>query len=333
MEPLVTLPLTRNEDRFVYPNRASERDAWTFAARAPRNILDPDRPYAFHVEDEPDATGAVVPVATVFLTNRECPWRCVMCDLWRNTLAEPTPPGAIPAQIEYALAQLPPARAIKLYNAGSFFDPRAIPPEDHLAIAESVRTFNRVIVECHPALVGDAVLRFRDLLSSQFEVAMGLETANPEVLEKLNKRLTLDQFRSAAQFLRGNGIDLRVFILVQPPFERTDESLRWAERSLDFAFDCGATAATLIPTRGGNGAMEILSASGEFTPPSLVTLEDAVDYGLSLRRGRIFADVWDLPRSFDCPSCRDARVARLRAMNLSQALAPRVPCAACGGRS
>jgi archaeosine synthase beta-subunit len=322
----------------VYPARPAERDVWTLAARGPRNTLDPDRPYAFLVEDEPDATGAVIPVATIFLTNRECPWRCVMCDLWRNTLAEPTPPGAIPAQIEYALAQLPAARAIKLYNAGSFFDPRAIPPEDHLAIAEAVRTFDHVIVECHPALVGDAVPRFRDLLSGRLEVAMGLETANPDVLEKLNKRLTLDQFRAAAEFLRRNSIDLRVFILVQPPFQRAEESLHWAERSLDFAFDCGATAATLIPTRGGNGAMEILASNGEFAPPALATLEDAFDYGLSLGSGRarlfrVSADAWDLPRAFDCPSCRDRRVARLRAMNLAQTFAPRIACEACGGRS
>jgi archaeosine synthase beta-subunit len=290
-----------------------------------------------------------VPVATIFLANRECPWRCVMCDLWRNTLAEPTPFGAIPAQIEYALEQLRRVphtsgvplldeacvgfRAIKLYNAGSFFDPHAIPPEDHLAIADAVRTFSRVIVECHPALVSDAVLRFRDLLSSQLEVAMGLETANPDVLEKLNKRLTLDQFRTAAEFLRRNTIDLRVFILVQPPFQRADESLFWAERSLDFAFNCGATAATLIPTRGGNGAMETLAVAGEFTPPALATLEAAVDYGLSLGRGRVFSDVWDLPRPFDCPFCRDARVARLRAINLSQTSTPRITCDSCGGRS
>jgi archaeosine synthase beta-subunit len=317
----------------VYPDRPAERDAWTFAVRGGRNTLDPDRPYAFLVEDEPDATGAVIPVATIFLTNRECPWRCVMCDLWRNTLAAPTPPGSIPTQIEYALAQLPPARAVKLYNAGSFFDSRAIPPEDHLAIAECVRGLERVIVECHPALAGDHVLGFRDLLSGQLEVAMGLETANPDVLEKLNKRMTLDQFREAARFLRDNDIDLRVFILVQPPFERADESLHWAERSLDLAFDCGAAAATLIPTRGGNGAMEILAAKGEYSPPPLATLEGAFDYGLSLRRGRVFSDTWDLPRSFDCASCRDTRVARLRAMNLAQTFAPRIACEACGGRS
>ena len=37
------------------------------------------------------------PTAVVFLTNRECPFRCVMCDLWMNTLDETVPRGAIAA--------------------------------------------------------------------------------------------------------------------------------------------------------------------------------------------------------------------------------------------
>ncbi len=49
------------------------------------------------------ATGEIVPTATVFLTNRECPWRCLMCDLWRNTTIETVPAGAISGQIDYAL--------------------------------------------------------------------------------------------------------------------------------------------------------------------------------------------------------------------------------------
>jgi archaeosine synthase beta-subunit len=337
----------------AYPDRPTDRDTWVLSHRPARHAVDPERPYAFLVEEEPDASGDLVPVATIFLTNRECPWRCVMCDLWRNTLQEATPIGAIPEQIEYALAQLSsdaahgahhphaPAFAqgknnnahIKLYNAGNFFDGKAIPPEDHLAIADAVRGFRRVIVECHPMLVNDACLRFRDLLAGSLEIAMGLETASPEVLEKLNKRLTLEQFQVAGEFLRHNGVALRVFILVQPPFMPASESLHWAQRSLEFAFECGATAATLIPVRAGNGAMEALAASGDFLPPRLDTLESAMEYGLRLHRGRVFADLWDLPRAFDCPLCRDARVARLRAMNLSQVSAPRIVCSACGGRS
>jgi radical SAM enzyme (TIGR01210 family) len=310
---------------------SSEVDAWIVSRRPAREKLDPYLPYEYFVEDERSADGVVVPIATVFITNKECPFRCVMCDLWRNTLTESVPVGAIPAQIDHALLKLPAASQLKLYNSGSFFDPRAIPAQDYAAIAERANQFDRLIVENHPALTGDACLRFRDLLSCRLEVAMGLETTHPEVLRRLNKRMTLDQFSSAAGFLRRNGIDLRIFILVQPPYLPAAEALPWAERSLDFAMEQGATAAVLIPTRGGNGAMEDLMASGQFEPPSLRTLEAAMEYGLSLKAGRVFADLWGVREG--CAYCHPQRLARLRQMNLQQVFLDRISCARCFGAS
>jgi radical SAM enzyme (TIGR01210 family) len=254
-----------------------------------------------------------------------------MCDLWRNTLTESVPVGAIPAQIDHALMQLPPAKQLKLYNSGSFFDPHAIPPGDYGAIAERANRFDRLIVENHPALTGDGCLRFRDLLSGRLEVAMGLETAHPEVLAKLNKRMTLEQFSRAAEFLRRNEMDVRVFILVQPPYMPAAEALHWAERSLDFAMEQGATAATLIPTRAGNGVMDELLADGRFALPAVHTLESAMEYGLGLKAGRVFADLWGLRES--CASCHAQRVARLRRMNLEQVVLERIACTLCGGVS
>src|SRR5881409_3950727 len=97
----------------AYPESAPERDRWILSRRPARRALDPARPFAFFSERERAESGEVVSVATVFLTNRECPWRCLMCDLWKNTLTETVPVGAIPAQIDYALAQcraaVPPA--------------------------------------------------------------------------------------------------------------------------------------------------------------------------------------------------------------------------------
>jgi archaeosine synthase beta-subunit len=306
-------------DPSSYPSDDLERDRWILDQRLPREILDPQKPHAFFIEDEAAESGEVLPVATIFLINRECPWRCVMCDLWRNTLTTSVPPGAIPAQIDFALSQLPAARALKLYNSGSFFDARAIPVEDHQAIAERANNFDHLIVENHPALTDEKILRFRYRLRCRLEIAMGLETVHPDILPQLNKRMTLEQFSNAATFLRSHDIDLRVFILVQPPFMKSSDALHWAERSLDFAFDCGATAVTLIPTRGGNGAMETLAASGEFAPPRIATLEAAMSYGLGLKRGRIFADLWDAEKMSDCHHCRVSRIARLREINLAQA--------------
>jgi radical SAM enzyme (TIGR01210 family) len=313
----------------IYPQSSAARDRWILSRRPVRNQLDPFQPYAYLAEQERCATGEVVPVATLFLTNRECPWRCAMCDLWKNTLEGPTPAGAIVAQIDFALERLPACRQIKLYNSGSFFDPGAIPKAEHDGISARVRRFERVIVECHPALVGEECVRFRERLEGELEIAMGLETAHPAALEKLNKRMTVEQFAAAAEFLRGHRIALRTFVLVRPPFVEAGEAAEWVRRSIEFAFDCESTVVSLIPTRFGNGAMEELARLGQFTPPTLAELEEAAAYGVRLGRGRVFADLWDLAQFSRCPHCLPQRTARLSQMNLTQIVPPRQPCLYC----
>src|SRR5262245_48292025 len=178
-----------------YPETAGGRDRWIRSLRGPRRTLDPRRAYGAFVEEEAIESGGVATVATLLLTNRECPWRCLMCDLWKNTLDEDTPARAIPEQIRTALSELPAARRVKLYNAGSFFDPRAIPPSEDAAIATLLTGFERVVVESHPSFVRERCFEFaRRLGPARLEVAMGLETVEPEVLARLNKGMTLASF-------------------------------------------------------------------------------------------------------------------------------------------
>jgi uncharacterized Fe-S cluster-containing MiaB family protein len=321
---------------------SESRDQFVLTHRSAKVPLDPRHAYQALWEEEADASGQLAPTSVVFLTNRECPFRCVMCDLWTQTLDETVPRGAIAGQIRHALSALPAARQIKLYNAGSFFDPGAIPPGDDEEIAGAVAGFDRVIVESHPAFLAGAhgarCLRFRDLIAGRLEVAIGLETAHPGVLARLNKKMTIDSFRRAACFLRDHDIDLRVFVLLSPPYMRPAESVEWACRSIDLAGECGATACTVIPTRGGNGAMEALGDA--VTAPRLADLEAAIEYGLNERaggaggaggageagRGRVFADLWNIERFFDC-GCAGHRVARLRVMNREQRVPAPVRCA------
>ncbi len=307
--------------------------AWIMAQRPPRNTtLDPFRPHAFFLEQERSVAGRVLSSATILLVNKECPWRCLMCDLWQNTLAESVLPGAIPKQIEFALAQLAGRpEQIKLYNSGSFFDAAAIPVADHPAIARAVAFAQNVIVESHPRLVGEKAVRLRDLLTGSLEVAMGLETIHPQVLPRLNKRFTLTHFADATKFLGKANIAVRAFVLVKPPFMNEAEGLEWAVKSAEFAFSCGASGVSLIPTRGGNGAMEWLQEHGEFAPPKLATLERAQELALNLRAGRVFADTWNLEKFSRCPACFVKRRQRLHVVNLSQIIVPAIDCPACGG--
>ncbi|HUJ45369.1 MAG TPA: hypothetical protein VLW52_17365, partial [Opitutaceae bacterium] len=174
----------------AYPTRG--RSAWILAQRPPRPAApDPYAPHGVFLEKERLASGAVVDSGVVLLTNRECPWRCLMCDLWKDTTRDSVPAGAIPRQVDVAVrawteAGMQPAQ-VKLYNSGSFFDPAAIPPADYAPVARRLAFAQNVVVESHPLLVGERARELRDLLSGSLEVALGLETAHPEVLRKLNK--------------------------------------------------------------------------------------------------------------------------------------------------
>ena len=133
---------------------------------------------------------------------------------------------------------------MKLYNAGSFFDPRAVPEDDYDAVAADLAGLSRVIVESHPVACRRAdepgsstrcsVIRRRHGAAA-LEVAMGLETAHPDALERLHKRMTVDGFLRAADRLESLGVALRVFLLVSPPFVPDAEQDEWLLRSIDVA--------------------------------------------------------------------------------------------------
>ncbi|MGD0581882.1 MAG: radical SAM protein [Bacteroidales bacterium] len=301
-------------------------DQWIESCRGNKNPVDQHRPYALLVEKERTRSGRVEDVGIIFLTNRECPYRCLMCDLWKNTTNETVADGSIPEQIRWALNQMTGVHHIKLYNSGSFFDERAIPLSDYKAIASLLNSYETVIVESHPRLIDDKCISFRKMLKPSLEVAIGLETIHPEVLHKLNKKMTLADFKKAVGFLGRNGISTRAFILLRPPFLNEEEGIMWAEKSIDFAFGAGVECCTVIPVRAGNGAMEKLSREGLFTSPSIRSLEKVLEYGITLKAGRVFADLWDLGLFSDCPLCQDRRKGRLMSMNLSQEIHDPVSC-------
>lgn len=299
---------------------------WIVSNRGKRNAVDSRRPYGWLVEKERTFSGEIENTAIIFLTNHECSFRCLMCDLWKNTTVKPVSAGDIPDQIEWALAQMPKAKHLKLYNSGSFFDERAIPEEDYNRIASLVINFETVIVESHPKLINEKCLRFRDMLKPKLEVAIGLETVHPEVLLKLNKQMTLSDFSNAVSYLTENGIRSRAFILLRPPFMSESEGVDWAKRSIDFAFEVGIECCTIIPVRAGNGAMDLLMKNGDFSLPNIHSLEKVLEYGIGLSSGRVFADVWDLKLFSDCEKCFNERQRRLLVMNLDQNKVDRIAC-------
>ncbi|MEO8822926.1 MAG: hypothetical protein ABI366_05065 [Ginsengibacter sp.] len=295
--------------------------------RPARNLVNPEIPYHFIQEEEPDENGNLQKINTVFLTGKECSFKCLMCDLWKNTLTYATPPGAILKQIDYALSRLPKADVIKLYNSSNFFDAKAIPLSDYSGMIERLKPFKKVIVENHPNLCGQSCVDFNEKVNGKLEIAMGLETIHPEVLPKLNKKLTPEDFKKAAGFLERNKIQTRAFVLLNPPFLTDEkENIEWAFKTVKFAFECGVGTCSIIPTRSGNGIMDMLEKTREYVPPKLHGLEEVFERSLALLQGKVLADTWEIGFLSDCDQCFEARKSRLEQMNLTQKIQGKIKC-------
>ena len=146
----------------------------------------------------------------------------------------------------------------------NFFDKRAIPIKDWPEIAKLVNAFETVIVENHPVLCSERILKFRDLIAGRLEIAMGLETTHPRLLKWLNKQMTLKQYQNSVDYLITNNIQVRSFILIKLPSLTEEEGIEWAVKSMEFAFDCGVECCSLVPVRVGNGFMDQLEKDGFF---------------------------------------------------------------------
>jgi len=298
--------------------------------RGSKPVVDPWKAHGSVIDDERRPDGTLESALTVFLAGAECPFTCSFCDLWRYTIDGPTPASALPTQIADTIRTLDeplPAR-IKLYNASNFFDRRAVPVDDLPRIAELCAPFAGVTVESHASTIGPAALDFARRVQS-LEVAVGLETIHDEARAHLNKRLDLDRFDAAASFLSDNDISMRVFVLLGAPYVPADASIESAVRSAEYAASRGAAVVSIVPVRGGNGEMERLAALGHFTPPTLDELESVLDHCLGWPRTVVTADLWDAARLATCQHCRDARVERLRRINVSGLPEPLIHCAHC----
>ena len=375
-----------------------DRDAWIRSALQSSEIrkLRPKKP-SRHIgesmgyvrELEADGLGGVVNARTYFLVGSECRFTCSMCDLWKYTLEDrQTPKGSLVSQVHAlhrefgkryggragferfecnAIGVSGASREwLKLYNAANFFDNWNVPSEERLAIAQQCMDFERVVVENHAAMfqsrgVRDEVLRFRDRLVGELEIALGLETIEPESMRILNKGMRLDQFQDAVEFLVREGVHTRAFVLLGPPGVALGESVRWAKAACTQAVLWGVERCCVIPTRGGTGWLDLGKRLGYWKPPTRFELEQVLEvlqlegeFGEgreskveAMRKLQVGSPVrvrpvytvdlwdWDLLDRGNCEStvCHLIRKERLSQMNLQQRCIPwaNLQSCRCGG--
>ena len=81
-----------------------------------KNQVDEKKAYGFFQEEELTRKGVVENHNVILTTNKECSFKCVMCDLWKNTLDYRVDVGVVAKQVQDALGKLPAAQHLKIYN-------------------------------------------------------------------------------------------------------------------------------------------------------------------------------------------------------------------------
>ncbi len=209
----------------------------------------------------------------LILRTRGCSWSyhsgCSMCGFWEDT--NPNIKGEdIEAQVDDFLSKFPKGDVIKIFTSGSFLDDIEIRRDVQKRILEKLaRGYENIIIETRPEYVKKSMDYIKPY-GDRLQVAIGLESSNQNVLKySVNKNYTHEDFKNAAMLLKNNGLSVRTYVLLKPPFLTEAEAIK---DSIQTIFDVMpySDIISLNPLNVQKGTyVEFLYKQGRFRPPYL----------------------------------------------------------------
>jgi radical SAM superfamily enzyme YgiQ (UPF0313 family) len=179
----------------------------------------------------------------ILLTSRGCPFHCLFC-------LTPTIPGGLRRHsVDRVLDEI---ELVARHGSGRlwFADPNfCASPDRVVEILEGIlRREVRVTmwIELRADMVSGELVPLMRRAGVE-RVAMGLESASPRVLERVNKAIDPGRVATAASELLAAGIDVELFSQYALPGERVDDALH----TLRFVTDCG------VAIRGNSNAQQL----------------------------------------------------------------------------
>ena len=256
--------------------------------RRPAAASSADASHYVNAWREPEALGAErVDAFVLILRTRGCYWAdakgCTMCGYARDTLGRSATEEEIGRQVAAALHRYRGEPYVKIYTSGSFLDPREVPPKARSTV---VRAFagpaRRLLLESLPEFAQVEDLRaLREELGAELEVALGLESTQPEVLSRaVHKHEPPSEYFAAAARVRESGARPKAYLLLKPPYLTEREAIEDTVRSIREAqphFD--TLSVNPVHIQGGT-VVEHLYRRGLYRPPWLWSLVEV------LRRGK-----------------------------------------------
>ena len=158
---------------------------------------------------------------TIYINSGKCKWgQCVFCGWGKYEYPKLT----FEELKELLNKRIDKVDVLKIFNSGSFLDEDQIVKEFRKYVIEKCEEFEikNLIVETRVEFITQEVID--EMRSDKVHVifAVGLEVADNEVLKKMNKGLTVEDYLKAAELIRKNNFGLRSYVLVNAPYSNID---------------------------------------------------------------------------------------------------------------
>ncbi|HHN81417.1 MAG TPA: TIGR01210 family radical SAM protein [Methanomicrobia archaeon] len=164
---------------------------------------------------------------SIVLPTRGCSYdQCYMCSYSRDC------PSLTPETIVETFAESfdPSVDKVKIFTSGSFLDTKELTTDQVKRIADIVASsdVHELCVETRPEFVNEeALVQIKDHLGGiSLEVAMGLESANDDVLTYyINKGFTYADYETASTLIHALDCRVKTYLLLKPPFMTEYEAM------------------------------------------------------------------------------------------------------------
>ncbi len=225
---------------------------------------------------EKDMAGAdTVDTQVLIMRTNGCCWAkagrggCTMCG-YRTASLNGVTEEDLNRQIDLALSKYKGEPFVKIYTSGSFFDTAEIPETVRERIFREYSGCRRILVESRPEFLTPDLV---STLPGTLTVALGLESSDEDVLKvSINKGFTAAQSRAAGELLKDNGIGVRTYLLLKPPYMTESAAIDSAVKSALFA-DPFSDEISVNPLNVQHGTVvERLWKRGEFRSPWIWSL-------------------------------------------------------------
>ncbi|MCI4323105.1 MAG: archaeosine biosynthesis radical SAM protein RaSEA [Thermoplasmata archaeon] len=280
---------------------------------------------------EAEAIGTTrVDAFVLILRTRGCYWAdqkgCSMCGYAKDTLGRSATPEELGTQIDQALLRYRGEPYVKVYTSGSFLDDREVDPSSRRRLISAFEgRATRFLFESLPEFVTESTVgELRDVFHGDLEIALGLESTQPDVLLRLvHKNAPPKEYLDGADRVRQFGAHPKGYLLLKPPYLTEDEAIRDVLTSIRVASPKFDTL-SVNPVHIQNGTVvEWLFRRGRYRPPWLWSVVEVLRDGSRDRHGArlvSFPTAGGLPRGpRNCGRCDRTVLAAIEAASLDQA--------------